>query len=109
MTHGQSSVELPPTLFNQTTDSITVVGVFFNTLDQVLTNTDATTAFGGSLTNDSKWSFDSRLASITMRPHPPKIIAPPFILVLEKLKVMEHLFMKNDNPKVMKRLIGGVR
>lgn len=92
MTHGQSSIDLPPTLFGQTNNSVTIVGVYFNTLDQVLKSSDTciTIAFGTSLTNDSNWSFDSRVASITMRPRPPEAMAPPFKLVLQKRKVLEH-------------------
>lgn len=92
MTHGQSSIDLPPTLFGQTNYSVTVVGVYFNTLDQVLKSSDTcvTITSGTSLINDSNWSFDSRVASITMRPRPSEVIAPPFKLVLEKRKVLEY-------------------
>ena len=92
MTHGQSSIDLPPTLFGQTNYSVTVVGVYFNTLDQVLKSSDTcvTITSGTSLINDSNWSFDSRVASITMRPRPPEVIAPLFKLVLEKRKVLEY-------------------
>lgn len=108
MTHGQSSIDLPPTLFSQTNNSVTVVGAYFNTLDQVLKSSDTyiTIASGTSFINDSNWSFDSRVASITMRPRPPEVIAPPFKLVLEKRKVLEHLlcFQRNKS-KMMKLLI----
>lgn len=93
MTHGQSSIDLPPTLFSRTNNSVTVVCAYFNTLDQVLKSSDTyiTIASGTSFINDSNWSFDSRVASITMRPRPLEVIAPPFNLVLEKRKVLEHL------------------
>ncbi|KAJ7374174.1 hypothetical protein OS493_009516 [Desmophyllum pertusum] len=87
MTHGQSSLDLPSTLFSQTNSSVTIVSVIFLTLGKVLTSTEALAELNTSYSNDSDWFLNSRLASITVRPRPPDVIKPPFKLALETNKV----------------------
>ena len=80
--------------------------VFFKTLDQVLSSTEAlAAAFNTSFMNDSDWFFNSRVASITMRPRPSDVITPPLRLALETQKVLNDLLfltMKSHNAFVKK-------
>jgi len=87
MLHGQSSLDLPPTFFSQTNNSITIVSVIFWTLGNVLTNTEAIKEFNTSHSKGSEWLLNSRLASITVRPRRSDVIKPPFKLALESNKV----------------------
>lgn len=89
MTQGQSSLDLPPSLFSNTNHTVTVVSVFFATLGHVLTGTEARGTLNTSLLNGSDWFLNSRLASITIRPRPPDVITPPFKLALEAYKVSD--------------------
>lgn len=97
MTHGQSSLDLPSTLFNQTNNTVTIVSVIFSTLDKVLSNTEALKILNASHSNGSDWFVNSRLASITVRPRPPDVINPPFKLALETNKVTYYLLFKRRN------------
>ena len=87
MIHRQSSLDLPPTFFSQTNNSITIVSVIFWTLGNVLTHTEAIKELNTSYSNGSDWFLNSRLASITVRPRPPDVIKPSFKLALETNKV----------------------
>ena len=94
MTHGQNSLHLPSTLFSRTNQTVTVVSVFFKTLGDVLTSTEAHKTLNASLTDDSDWFLNSRLASITVRPRPPDVITPPFKLALQTKKVLDYLLLE---------------
>lgn len=87
MTHGQSSLDLPSTLFSQTNNTVTIVSVIFSTLGKVLTSTEELKKLNSSHSNSSGWFLNSRLASITVRPRLPDVINPPFKLALETNKV----------------------
>ena len=84
ITQGQSSLALPPMLFSQSNSSVTVVSVFFSTLGQILTSSEALNI---SYSSGSDWLINSQLASVTVRPSPPDVIQPPFKLALETNKV----------------------
>lgn len=87
MIHGQSSLDLPPTFFSQTSNSVSIVSVIFWTLGNVLTSTEAIKEFNTPPSIGSEWLLNSRLASITVRPRRSDVIKPPFKLALETNKV----------------------
>ena len=89
ITEGQSSLEIPPTVFSQLNSTVTAVTVFFSTLGHVLTSTKAHGRLSTSLGTDSHWTLNSILASVTIRPAPPDVISTPFNIALEAKKVPE--------------------
>lgn len=94
MTQGQNSLDLPSTLFSRANQTVTVVSVYFKTLGDVLTSTEAHKTLNTSLTDDSEWFLNSGMASITVRPRRPAVITPPFKLALETQKVLDYLLLE---------------